>query len=97
VAKIFDSARHSRVGSFYREAMAWGDPESIRGFLEGLIAAFAILGGSMAYCSGFYANQVLAQSQPPELLSQRINEGLGLGFRYGSPLSIIALIIMMWT
>ncbi len=51
----------------------------------------------MAYLSGYYASQALAQNQPPEYLSQQINEGLGLGFRFGSPLSIIALMIMLWS
>ena len=68
-----------------------------REFLEGIIAAFSVLGGSMAYCSGFYANQALTQGRLPELLSQRVNEGLGQGFRYGSPLSVVALMIMMWS
>ncbi len=73
------------------------DSESTRGLLEGAIAAFSVLGGCMAYLSGYYASQALAQNQPPECLSQRVNEGLGLGFRFGSSLSIIALMIMMWS
>ena len=51
------------------------DSESARGLLEGAIAAFSILGGCMAYLSGYYASQALAQ---PWL-------------SIGSPLSIIAL------
>lgn len=50
----------------------------------------------MAYLSGYYASQALAQEQSPEFVSQRVNEGLGLGFRYASPVSIVALIIVVW-
>jgi len=73
------------------------DPESARGLLESLIAAFSILGGGMAYLSGYYASRALAQGQTPEHISQRVNEGLGLGFRFGAPLSIVALTIMTWS
>jgi hypothetical protein len=73
------------------------DPESARGLLEGVIAAFSVLGGYMAYLSGYYASQALAQHQSPELVSQRVNEGLGLGFRFASPFSIVALIIVAWS
>lgn len=51
----------------------------------------------MACFSGYYAAQALAQRQPPEFVAQRINEGLGEGFKWVSPLSIIALIIVVWT
>lgn len=51
----------------------------------------------MAYLSGYYASQALAQGQPPEFLAQRVNEGIGLGFRFASPVAIVALIIMVWT
>jgi hypothetical protein len=73
------------------------DPESARGLLEGVIAAFSVLGGCMAYLSGYYASQALAQEQPLELVAQRVNEGLGFGFRFASPVSVIALIIMVWS
>jgi hypothetical protein len=97
VAKIFRSARHSRAESIYGGAMFSVDSESTRGLLEGVIAAFSVLGGCMAYLSGYYASQALAQGQPPEHLSQQVNEGLGLGFRFGYPLSIFTLMIMMWS
>ena len=73
------------------------DSESARGLLEGAIAGFSILGGGMAYLSGFYASQALAQDQPPEHIAHKVNEGLGLGFRVSSPLSVVALIIMVWS
>lgn len=51
----------------------------------------------MAYFSGFAAAQALSERQPPDILGQRINEGIGEGFSWGWPAAILALIIMMWT
>jgi len=55
----------------------------------------------MAYTSGFRAAQALAQALAqddlPEVVSHSINEGIGVGFETCSPLSMIALIIMVWT
>lgn len=68
-----------------------------RELLEAVIAAFSVLGGGMAYLSGYYAAQALAQRQPPEITAQRVNEGIGLGFLLASPLSIVALIIVVWS
>jgi len=73
------------------------DANGAREFLEAIIAAFSVLGGGMAYFSGYGAAQALAQGQTPETLAQWVNEGIGLGFRYLSPLSIVALIIMVWS
>jgi hypothetical protein len=97
VTKNFHSARHARVGASYGGAVVPADPEGTRSLLEGVIAAFSILGGGMAYLSGYYASQALAQGQPPGYVAQRVNEGLALGFRFGAPLSIVALIITVWS
>jgi len=56
-----------------------------------------VLGGGMAYFSGFAASQALAQGQAPELVAHRVNEGVAEGFELASPLSIVALIIVVWT
>ena len=72
------------------------DPSSARELLEAIIAAFSVLGGGMAYFSGYYAAQALARHQPPRVVAQRINEGIGEGFKSVSPLSILALIIVVW-
>jgi hypothetical protein len=50
----------------------------------------------MAYLSGYYASRALAEGQSSEFITQRVNEGLAIGFRTGSPASIVALIIMVW-
>lgn len=40
------------------------DPTTAREFLEGVIAGFAVLGGIMAYFSGYEASKALAEDQP---------------------------------
>jgi hypothetical protein len=91
------SACHARAWQFYGDAITPVDPESAREFLEAVIAAFSFLGGAMAYLSGHYAAQALARQQAPEYVAQRVNEGIGDGFKFGSPLAIAALIIMVWS
>ncbi len=77
--------------------MAPIDATGAREFLEAIIAAFSVLGGGMAYFSGFSASQALAQGQSAESVAHRINEGIAEGFELTSPLSIVALIIVVWT
>ena len=77
--------------------MALVDTNSASQLLEATIAAFSILGGGMAYFSGYNAAQALGQNEDPQSVAQRINEGIGEGFRMMWPLSIIALIIVVWT
>jgi hypothetical protein len=73
------------------------DPNSATELLEAVIAAFSILGGGMAYLSGYNAAQALAHNAHPQFVAQRINEGLGEGFELMAPLSIVALIIVVWS
>lgn len=72
------------------------DPASAREFLEAIIAAFAVLGGVMAYFSGYAAYQGLAQGQSPSDVDHEINQGIGEGFTFGAPAAILALILMGW-
>jgi len=51
----------------------------------------------MAYCSGYTAAQAVSEELPPEILGQRVNEGLAEGFTWGWPTAIVALIIGVWT
>ena len=51
----------------------------------------------MAYLSGYRAAQALAENNPSETVSQRVNEGVGQGFIAGAPLAILALIIELWS
>ncbi|HEX5763044.1 MAG TPA: hypothetical protein VFY04_07975 [Solirubrobacterales bacterium] len=71
------------------------DPSTAREFLEALVAAFSILGGVMAYTSGFAATT--AQDQSADALAHRINEGIAEGFRWGAGAAVLALIIIVWT
>jgi hypothetical protein len=77
--------------------MAPVEAGSARNLLEAAVVGFSVLGGSMAYLSGFYASQALALRQSPEVVAQRVNEGLAVGFRAGSPASIVAFIMMVWS
>ncbi len=65
--------------------------------VQSAITAVSILGGAMAYTSGYYAARALTGDDPPEVTGQRINEGLGAGFIAGFPLAILILIIEGWT
>jgi hypothetical protein len=73
------------------------DAESARGLIEAAVVAISVLGGAMAYFSGYSAAQAISERQPPDILGQRINEGIGEGFSWGWPAAILALIIMLWT
>jgi ABC-type Mn2+/Zn2+ transport system permease subunit len=73
------------------------DATTAREFLEGIVTAFAVLGGAMAYMSGFRAAQALLLGLPSDALAHGVNEGVALGFLAGSPCAIAALMIMTWT
>jgi hypothetical protein len=77
--------------------MALTDTGNAGELLEAVIAAFSILGGGMAYFSGYNAAQALGQHRDPQFVAQRINEGIGEGFKLMWPMSIVALIIVVWT
>lgn len=65
--------------------------------IEAAVTAISVLGGAMAYCSGYIAAQAVSEELPPEILGQRVNEGLAEGFTWGWPTAIVALIIKAWT
>jgi len=56
------------------------DAGSPRELLDAMVSAFSVLGGAMAYTSGFLAAEALARKRPPDILAQRVNEGIGKGF-----------------
>lgn len=68
----------------------------VRELVESAVTAISVLGGAMAYLSGFHAAQAMAEKCTPEAVSRRLNEGIGLGFVVGSPLAIAALTIEAW-
>lgn len=73
------------------------DAESASSMIEAAVTAVSVLGGTMAYFSGHAAAQAVSEELPPEILGQRVNEGLGEGFTWGWPAAVFALIIVMWT
>jgi len=87
---------HARVAATYGVTVAPIDSDSVRVLLEAIIAAFSVLGGGIAGFSGFEAAEALEEGQRPEVVAHRINQGIGLGYEAFSPLSILALIIMLW-
>lgn len=76
--------------------MVLADPGSAQEFLEAIIASFSVLGGTMAYFSGYAAYGALARAEPSTAVAQGINEGIAEGFGLGVPASIMALMIMGW-
>ncbi|HKI65773.1 MAG TPA: hypothetical protein VJ989_00715 [Solirubrobacterales bacterium] len=97
VAEFFDPAHHPRVAATYGSGVAPIDAESVRALLESIIAAFAVLGGTMAYFSGFEAFAAVLRNSSPAIVAERINQGMGVGFGVGVPAAVIALMIMGWT
>jgi hypothetical protein len=88
------SACHTRVEASYRARMAPVDLDSTREFLEAVIAGFSVLGGVMAYFSGFAASTAISQGRPPSEVAHKIDRGLAFGFNLGAPAAILALMIM---
>jgi len=97
VAEFFDSAHHTRVAAPYGAAMAPLDPAGAREFLEAIIAAFSVLGGVMAYFSGYAAYRGLREGSDPSAVAGEINEGPGEGFALGVPSAMLSLMIMGWS
>lgn len=73
------------------------DLASLRDLLEALIAGFSVLGGGMAYVSGSQAAAALAEEEPADVVAKQVNEGIGQGFILSRWLSLIALVIMLWS
>jgi len=65
--------------------------------LDAVIAAFAMLGGSMAYSSGLAATSAQAAELPRDLVGEVINEGIAEGFIAGVPAAVLALMIVLWS
>ncbi len=64
-----------------------------QGLVEAAVTAVSVLGGAMAYFSGYAAAQAVMNGEPPEVLAHEVNGGLAQGFIAGSPLSVLALIL----
>ncbi|HUC08348.1 MAG TPA: hypothetical protein VMR96_09680 [Solirubrobacterales bacterium] len=73
------------------------DATAARELLNAMVTAVSVLGGAMAFMSGYFASQAISKGQPSDVLGQRVNEALGRGFDLGWPAAIVALIISVWT
>jgi len=61
--------------------------------VQSTVTAVSILGGAMAYMSGYNAAWALSGEAPPDQAAAMVNEGLGQGFVAGLPLAFLVLII----
>lgn len=70
------------------------DIEALREMIEAAIGGASVLGGAMAYQTGWAAMRALFQGASPEFLSTEIDLGVAHGFLWGGPLSAIVFILM---
>jgi hypothetical protein len=76
--------------------MAAINAEGFSELVDATVTAVSILGGAMAYTSGFAATQGLIERCDPAELAERINVGIARGFLVGAPVSALTLIIEGW-
>lgn len=72
------------------------DVEALKAMIEATISAASILGGAIAYQTGYAAADAVSRGAPPSILSEEINLGVASGFQWGGPLSAFVLILMGW-
>jgi hypothetical protein len=63
--------------------------------LEGLVTAFAVLGGFMAVASGSLSSAALLKRRAPWVISERVNAGIAGGFLVGVAPALFAFIIVL--
>ena len=73
------------------------DPESVRELLEVVFAAFAMLGGLMAYYTGLAANRGERRGASPEITTKWIHAGMARGLREAPFWAFITAMILVWT
>jgi hypothetical protein len=67
---------------------------SVSDFIEVIVSAVSVLGGFMALWSGSAASRSVRANQEPGDVARRVNEGLAVGFEYGLPAAVLALILL---
>jgi hypothetical protein len=90
---FFDSLRATRAFLPGRVAAMSGPAAYV--LLEAVIAAASVLGGLMAFFSGWRASQARASGASPASLQEAINVGIAVGFDRGLGLAILALLIVI--
>jgi len=73
------------------------DVEALKAMVEAAISAASVLGGAIAYQTGFAAADAVSREASPQTLSEELNVGVAYGFQWGAPLSASVLILMGWT
>lgn len=69
----------------------------VRNLIESAVTAISVLGGAMAFESGYAANKATSENLDPQIVAQRINEGLGKGFSWSRIPATFCLMILLWT
>lgn len=69
----------------------------VRNLIESSVTAISVLGGAMALESGYAAKQATSENRSPQIVAQRINEGLAMGFSWGRMPATFCLIFLLWT
>lgn len=69
--------------------------EDIRELIEAAVTAVSVLGGAMAYFSGRGASKAISEQDRADAVSERVNNGLAIGFDWGTWLAAIAFMIVV--
>ncbi len=69
------------------------NPSFATALVNGLLASATVLAGCMAFLSGLPAAMSLFVAATPEVRTDAISKGMGIGFMWGIPLSILTLFV----
>lgn len=70
--------------------------EEFQELVQSAVTAVSILGGAMAYMSGYRAAWALIENHTPDTLAHTVNVGLAEGFIAGVPLAFGVTILEIW-
>ena len=70
--------------------------QEVQELVQSAITAVSILGGSMAYVSGYSAAWALKEGCDSQSLAHEINVGLGKGFVAGMPPAALVAMLEIW-
>ncbi|MBS1879203.1 MAG: hypothetical protein JST31_06805 [Actinobacteria bacterium] len=77
--------------------MALAAISSFRDLVEVAVTAVSILGGFMAFCSGFESSLSVRAQDAPDRAAHRVNCGLAYGFNFGLPAAgLVAAILVLF-
>lgn len=75
--------------------MAIIDPGGLKNLIEAAVTAVSVLGGFMAYLSGYAASKAVAARAPAEVVAEQLNRGLASGFDWGAWIGLIAFVAII--